>query len=99
ATEILRRRQEILLTKKLYPGMIDDLNRLIAPRFLSAVAWQHLQNFPRYLKAMQVRAERWATNPVKDKEKACQIQPYQRRLAALQARQDLASDQVRSREE
>jgi ATP-dependent helicase HrpA len=99
ATEVLRRRQEILLTKKQYPGMVQDLNRLMPPRFLETIPWPNLQHLPRYLKAMQVRAERWATNPVKDAEKARQILPYQQRLASLQTRKDLSSDQMRAREE
>ena len=37
------------------------LDRLITPRFLGTIPWPRLQRFPRYLKAMQVRAERWAT--------------------------------------
>lgn len=99
ATEILRRRQEILLTKKQYPGMLQDLNQLVPPRFISAVPWERLQQFPRYLKALQIRAERWVTNPVKDQEKARQILPYQQRLASLATRKDLSVDQHRAREE
>jgi ATP-dependent helicase HrpA len=99
ATEVLRRRQEILLTKKQYPGMLQDLNRLMPPRFLETIPWPNLQHLPRYLKAMQIRAERWATNPVKDAEKVRQILPYQQRLASLQTRKDLTTDQLRAREE
>jgi ATP-dependent helicase HrpA len=99
ATEILRRRQEILLTKKQYPGMRQDLDRLVPPRFLAVIPWPRLQQFPRYLKALQMRAERWATNPVKDQEKARQILPYQQRLASLSTRKDLSADQLRAREE
>ncbi|HVK58754.1 MAG TPA: DUF3418 domain-containing protein, partial [Candidatus Kapabacteria bacterium] len=99
ATEILRRRQEILLTKKQYPGMLQDLNRLVPPRFLSVIPWSRLQHFSRYLKALQIRAERWGTNPVKDQEKARQILPYQQRLVVLSDRKDLSSDQLAAREE
>jgi ATP-dependent helicase HrpA len=97
--EILKRRQEILLAKKPYPGMRQDLDRLVTPRFLATVPWPRLQNFPRYLKALQVRAERWATNPVKDQEKARQILPYQQRLAALVTRKDLSIEKFQAREE
>ena len=79
--------------------MRQDLDRLITPRFLATVPWSRLQNFPRYLKALQIRAERWATNPVKDQEKARQILPYQQRLAALFTRKDLSSDQLQASEE
>jgi ATP-dependent helicase HrpA len=99
ANEILRRRQEILLAKKQFPGMHQDLGRLVSARFLAAVPWSRLQQFPRYVKALQIRAERWTTNPVKDQEKARQILPYQQRLVALLARKDLSGDQLRAREE
>jgi ATP-dependent helicase HrpA len=48
---------------------------------------------------MQMRAERWATNPLKDQEKARQILHYQQRLATLQTRKDLSADQLRARDE
>lgn len=99
ATEILRRRQEILLTKKQYPGMLQDLNRLVPGRFLAVIPWSRLQELPRYLKGLQIRTERWATNPVKDQEKARQILPYQQRLATLQNRKDLTAEQLGAREE
>ena len=43
-----------------------------------------------------MRAERWATNPVKDQEKARQILPYQQRLASLSTQKDLSADQLRA---
>jgi ATP-dependent helicase HrpA len=79
--------------------MVQDLNRLVPPRFLAVVPWERLQHVPRYLKALQIRAERWATNPVKDQEKARQILPYQQRLATLQARKDPPGEQARARED
>lgn len=97
--EVLKRRQEILLTKKQYPGMLQDLNRMVTAGFLAAVPWANLKEFPRYLKAMQMRAERWAVNPVKDQEKARQLLPYQQRLTALLGRKDLSAEQVRALEE
>jgi ATP-dependent helicase HrpA len=79
--------------------MVQELNRLVPARFLSTVPWKRLQQFPRYLKALQIRAERWATNPVKDQAKARQIVPYQQRLVSLQNRKDLSAEQASAREE
>lgn len=84
ATVILRSRQEILLSKKRFPSMLADLAALVSPRFLAEVPWSQLQQFPRYLKAILIRAERSSVNPVKDQEKARQIAPFEQKLAALQ---------------
>jgi ATP-dependent helicase HrpA len=40
---------------------------------------------PRYLKALQIRAERAALNPVKDQERARQLAPYAQALRELRA--------------
>ena len=40
----------------------------------------------RYLKALLIRGERSALNPVKDQERLRQVAPYQDALAKLQAR-------------
>ena len=96
---ILRTRQEILLAQKRYPGMLDDLAKLLPPRFLANASWERLQQFTRYLKAMRMRAERWAVNPIKDQEKARQIVPYIQRWQALQARKNLSAEQVNAARE
>ncbi len=86
--QILRQRQEIMVCRKPYPGMAQDLNALLPPRFLSQIPFAQLPQIPRYLKAMQVRAERAALNPVKDQEKWRRVQPYLetfRRLAGVKA--------------
>lgn len=75
-SQVLRARQEILLHRKPYPGMIAELNQLLPKRFLESVPWTQLQHMPRYLKAMLVRAERAAVNPAKDQERARQIVPH-----------------------
>jgi ATP-dependent helicase HrpA len=82
---ILQTRQEILLCRKPYPGMLADLDALVPPRFLESTAPDRLAHFPRYLKAMLTRAQRAALNPAKDQEKARQITPFveqYRKLAA-----------------
>lgn len=73
---ILRLRQEILLCKRPYPAMRADLDALLPRRFLETIPFERLAHIPRYLKAMLIRAERAAHNPLKDQERARQIQPY-----------------------
>lgn len=87
--QVLGLRQQILLHKKPYPGMIEDLNQLLPKRFLELIPWEQLRHVPRYLKAMLMRAERWSVNPVKDQEKARQIVPYVQLLKQLSAQKNL----------
>ena len=56
------------------------------------VAFDRLQQFPRYLKALSIRAERAALNPVKDQERARLIQPYRSALEGMRAQAVKAPD-------
>jgi ATP-dependent helicase HrpA len=57
-----------------------ELNALAGPDLFRQFTFEHLPNLQRYLRAVQIRAERAAVNPAKDAEKARQLAPY---LAAL----------------
>jgi ATP-dependent helicase HrpA len=98
-TNILRLRQEILLSKKKYPEMDRDLVALVPPRFLETTSPRRLQDLLRYLKALTVRGERWSVNPVKDLEKSRQILPFVQRKIALSARKDLTREQAAAAQE
>jgi ATP-dependent helicase HrpA len=74
--QILRARQEILLYRKPHPTMIQELDQLLPKRFLERIPWMQLTRLPRYLKALAIRAERSAVNPVKDQDRARQLVPY-----------------------
>ena len=63
-------KQKILALPKPYQGMVQDVQRLVPLDLLSRTPHSQLQHLPRYLKAIQVRAERAAINPVKDEDKA-----------------------------
>ena len=80
---ILEIRQALLLTPKPYATLRADLDRLVPRRFLLHVPYGRLVHLPRYLKAMQIRAQRASLSPPKDQEKANRIQPYQDALAKL----------------
>lgn len=55
-------------------GLQEELNEqlhcLIYPGFLSVTRWEYLQHIPRYLKGMTMRLEKYAKNPVRDKQQA-----------------------------
>jgi ATP-dependent helicase HrpA len=65
--------------------LAEELGALMPPMFLDAVEHDQLKHLPRYLKALALRAERAANNPVKDAERVRQVQPYQTALERLRA--------------
>jgi ATP-dependent helicase HrpA len=78
---VLQKRQELMVLKRPFPGQRLDLDRLLPRRFLATTPFSHLQHTVRYLRAMQLRAERASVNPVKDSERAKLVEPYQKALA------------------
>ena len=66
-------REAILGAGKTYAGLEADLRRLVPEDFLSKTPHDRLVHVPRYLRSVQIRAERAATNPAKDAEKARQL--------------------------
>ena len=83
---ILELRQETLLFPKPHPGMAEEVNALVPPNFFRLLPYERLAHLPRYLKALRMRAERAATNPLKDREKAARVLPFLRALRRLSPR-------------
>lgn len=74
--EILALRQALQVHPQPYPGLERELAALLPANFLAATPYPQLGHFPRYLRAMKLRAERWRQNPAKDAERAAQLGPY-----------------------
>ncbi|HND61952.1 MAG TPA: ATP-dependent RNA helicase HrpA [Opitutaceae bacterium] len=74
--EILTLRQTLLVHPTPPAGQERDLADLLPPDFVRVTPYGQLAHFPRYLKAMKVRADRWKQNPAKDAERAAQLAPY-----------------------
>lgn len=72
-----------------------ELAALVPPRFLEKIPFERLPHMPHYLKALLVRAERAAHNPLKDKERAAQVAPYEEALRKLLA-EKLASAEAQA---
>ena len=70
-------------TAGLPPAARDDLASqlawLVFPGFVVTVPWQWLENYPRYLEAMRVRAERAKMNPAGDMRKLAEFTPLWQR--------------------
>ena len=84
--EIMAARQELLIQPKPYSGLDADLAALLPPDFLRTTPYAQLAHFPRYLKAMKLRSDRWRQNPAKDAERAAQLAPYAAAVAKLRSR-------------
>jgi ATP-dependent helicase HrpA len=69
-------RSKILNDKKRHPGLEQDVQRLVPPDLLAHTPHAQLQHVPRYLRAVQVRAERAVLSPAKDDSKAAQIEDF-----------------------
>ncbi len=74
--EILTLRQTLLVQPGAPAGLDRDLAALLPPDFLRTTPYAQLPHFPRYLKGMKLRAERWRQSPAKDAERAAQLAPY-----------------------
>lgn len=75
-TQIHDQRAKLLASTKRYPGLEHDLARLIPADLLALTPHEQLQHLPRYLKAIQVRNERYLANPAKDADKALLISDF-----------------------
>ena len=77
-------------------GNLDDLRAqlaaLLPPGFLRATDSNALAQFPRYLKAMRVRAERAVSDPVRDQARMLEILPFVDALAQARVRDAIDSE-------
>jgi ATP-dependent helicase HrpA len=69
----------------------EELAFLMPPAFLDGIEFETLRQLPRYLKALTLRAERAANNPVKDAERAKAVAPYQAALHRLRTASNATS--------
>jgi ATP-dependent helicase HrpA len=78
--------------------LADELAGLVSSRFLERITYDRLTHLPRYLKALMIRAERAALNPVKNQERLRQLAPYQDALKKLQTQPARSPEAQRQRE-
>ena len=69
-------REGLLASPKRYRGMETDVERLAPANLPEHTPFGRLQHIPRYLRAIQIRAERAVLKPAKDAEKAAQLAPF-----------------------
>ena len=95
---LLKTRREILLSGQTYDGLDEDLQRLLPADFLTRVPYQQLSHLLRYLKAVQVRAERARTDPRKDVQKAELVKAFQRQLQKFAGEENSSEREARIEE-
>jgi ATP-dependent helicase HrpA len=61
-----------------YDDLREQLDALLTPGFLRELPPARLAHYPRYLKAMRLRAERLRQDPAKDQQRMLQVMPYWR---------------------
>ena len=69
--------REIRLLRGGYPEVETDVARLMPPDFLRQTPYDQVLHLSRFLKAIVIRAERAMLDPMKDRQKAEQVQPFQ----------------------
>ena len=88
--EVFKLRQQLSLEKRGYVGMADDLTQLVSKDFLLKVPYTQLTEFPRYLKAMKIRRERFINDPPKDAKRAEGLNRYKQQYQQLSAEKNLS---------
>ncbi|MGE3309291.1 MAG: ATP-dependent RNA helicase HrpA [Limisphaerales bacterium] len=69
-----------------------ELAALVPRLFPDGLSFDRLPHLARYLRALQVRAERAALNPAKDRERAALLVPYLAALARVRAARVLSAE-------
>jgi ATP-dependent helicase HrpA len=70
----------------------QQLQRLVPKRFLTVTPWAQLQHFPRYLKAITLRLEKWRADPARDAARLAELRPQEQRYWRLVAERKGALD-------
>ncbi len=78
-----------------YDDIRQQLERLLEPGFLSTVPLRWLDQYPRYLKAIEYRMDRLQSNSARDKAGLDELSAYSRRLFEMDQPQPQALQQYR----
>lgn len=94
-TEFAVAQRKIKDTKNAAEAVLDaaqQLQRLVPKRFLTSTPYGQLQHFPRYLKAITLRLEKWRADPARDAAKMAELRPQEQRYWRLVAERKGAVD-------
>ena len=68
-----------------YDDLREQLHELLAPRFLRELPLSRLAQYPRYVRAMRLRAEKLRQDPARDQSRLLQVLPYWREWLSAKA--------------
>ena len=78
-----------------YDDLGEQLDALLTPGFLRELSTSRLAHFPRYVKAMRLRAERLRQDPARDQQRMLQVLPYWREYLNHRAAGAAGLDELR----
>ncbi|WP_243047734.1 ATP-dependent RNA helicase HrpA [Dyella sp. RRB7] len=78
-----------------YDDLREQLDALLTPGFLRELPTSRLAHYPRYLKAMRLRAERLRQDPAKDQQRLLQVLPFWREYLKHRAAGSEALEELR----
>jgi ATP-dependent helicase HrpA len=93
--EFAAAQRKIKDTKNATEAALDaaqQLQRLVPKRFLTTTPYTQLQHFPRYLKAITLRLEKWRADPARDAARLAELRPQEQRYWRLVAERKGALD-------
>ena len=93
--EFAAAQRKIKDTKNATEAALDaaqQLQRLVPKRFLAATPYAQMQHFPRYLKAITLRLEKWRADPARDAARLAELRPQEQRYWRLVAERKGAMD-------
>ena len=70
----------------------QQLQKLVGKRFLLDTPWASLQHFPRYLKAVTLRLDKWRADPARDASRLAEMRPQEQRYWRLVAERKGVAD-------
>ena len=76
--QIVELRSGLAAQPRPYPGLKQDLQRLLPADFLAGLEFDRLPHLVRYLKAMRVRADRYLADSGRDAAKAARVASFAR---------------------
>ncbi len=70
----------------------QQLQRLVPKNFLTTTPWAQLQHFPRYLKAVTLRLDKYRADPARDAARLAELRPHEQRFWRLVAERKGVTD-------
>jgi len=86
--EVFNLRSELETHPQPYPGLAQDLAALLPPDFLRTMPFERIKHLPRYLRGMKARADRWKRDAAKDAQRAAELAPFTKAVAAVYDRRN-----------